>query len=175
MSNHDTTPEDRRSFLGLVAAAFSGLTAGVAAAHMAEEGDKNTKEKREPKPKDGSNPLLHEPHVCKGLNTCKNKGGDGSGGVGMNDCAGQGACYTAPKHVCHGHNDCRGLGACDTGKWPDFQPDYPGENTCKGKGGCQVPILPGKEKMWKKARNRFKALMDEAGKKVGTPKNAPKE
>ena len=113
------------------------------------------RQKRAEKPKDTSNPLLHEPHVCKALNTCKNKGGDGMGGVGMNDCAGQGNCYTAPKHVCHGKNDCRGLGACDTGTWPDYQPGYPGENTCKAMGGCQVPTLPGKEKMWRQSRCRF--------------------
>ncbi|MGO9913545.1 MAG: hypothetical protein ACLQIB_02355 [Isosphaeraceae bacterium] len=160
----------RRDFHRLALAAFSGLLAAATTTEAADEGSK-----RAEKPKDTSNPLLHEPHVCKALNTCKNKGGDGMGGVGMNDCAGQGNCYTAPKHVCHGKNDCRGLGACDTGTWPDYQPGYPGENTCKAMGGCQVPMLPGKEKMWRQARRRFEALRADAGKRLGPPpKDAPK-
>ena len=172
MNYDESTCGDRRDFNKLVAAAFSGLVTATTASCASAEDDEIT---RDEKPKDGSNPLLREPHVCRGLNTCKNKGGDGKGGTGKNACAGQGACHTAPQHGCSGQNDCRGLGACDEGMWPDSQPGYPGENTCKGKGGCQVPLLPEKEDVWRQARNRFKALMADAGKKAGTPKDAPKE
>jgi hypothetical protein len=116
------------------------------------------------KPVDESNLLLREPHVCRGLNTCRGKGADG-----RNACAGQGVCATAPHHVCKGNNQCRGLGACEEGLWPQHQPEYPGENTCRGKGGCQVPMYPTRARMWHKARNRFIALMLDAGKRVGNP------
>ena len=116
------------------------------------------------KPFDESNLLLREPHVCRGLNTCRGKGADG-----RNACAGQGVCATAPHHMCKGNNQCRGLGACEEGQWPQHQPEYPGENTCRGKGGCQVPMYPTRARMWQKARNRFVALMLDAGKRVGTP------
>jgi hypothetical protein len=96
------------------------------------------------------NPLLQEPHVCRGLNTCKGKGKNGK-----NACAGRGECATANKHGCHGANECLGQGGCGA---------HPGENACKGRGACAVPL---KEKTWKKARARFEELMKQAGKKVG--------
>ena len=116
------------------------------------------------KPVDESNLLLREPHVCRGLNTCRGKGADG-----RNACAGQGVCATADHHKCKGNNQCRGLGACEEGVWPQHQPEYPGENTCRGKGGCQVPMYPDRMQMWHKARNRFVALMQDVGQRVGNP------
>ncbi len=52
--------------------------------------------------------MSQEPHVCRGLNTCKGKAQSGK-----NDCAGQGDCATAKAHTCAGDNDCAGLGGCD--------------------------------------------------------------
>src|SRR5262249_38002979 len=62
--------------------------------------------------------LLQDPHVCRGINTCKSKGKTGT----TNDCAGQGHCATVKAHSCQGTNDCKGQGGCD---------DHPGENDCK--------------------------------------------
>ena len=77
--------------------------------------------------------MAQEPHVCRGLNTCKGKGAGAK-----NDCAGQGDCATAKAHTCAGDNDCAGLGGCNA----DVK--APGENACKGKGGCHVPIKDSK-------------------------------
>jgi hypothetical protein len=127
------------------------------------------------KPKDESNPLLFEPHVCRGLNTCKGLGVDQ-----QNACAGRGSCATAPHHECAGHNDCRGLGACNQGD-PNMgqEPDSPGENTCKGHGGCQVPLKIATDakhrQLWDHARLRFKALMkDVHGIDIGKPPPPPR-
>lgn len=147
---------DRRNFYKqLTLAAVSGILA------VSSETDNEVEAAPQAprvKPKDVSNPLLCEPHVCRGLNTCKGKGRDG-----RNQCAGMGVCHTAPANQCGGQNSCRGLGACDNPP----QPNYPGENTCKGKGGCEVPMLPNKVAMWKQARARFEALMADMGKKFG--------
>ena len=157
MPHDDQQPLDRRQILTF--AALSGLLAVPVAAEAAPAPAQPPEGKRgKVKPADIYNPLLIEPHVCRGLNTCKGKGRDRK-----NQCAGLGACYTAPENTCGGQNDCRGLGACDQPP----QAGYPGENTCKGKGGCQVPLLPTKPEMWKKARMRFEALMEDLGKKVG--------
>lgn len=148
---------DRRRMLTL--AAVSGLLAVPSTLSAAPEAAQPPAgQPGKVKPVDVYNPLLIEPHICRGLNTCKGKGRDGK-----NDCAGMGACYTAPQNTCGGNNQCRGLGGCD--KPP--QAEYPGENTCKALGGCQVPMLPEKPKMWKKARMRFEAMMASVGKKVG--------
>ena len=98
--------------------------------------------------------LLHDPHVCRGVNTCKGKGKDGK-----NDCAGQGHCATVAPHSCQGSNDCKGHGGCD---------DHPGENECSGKGDCAVPLSVMKF-TWHKARIRFEELMPKyfPDKKVG--------
>ncbi len=100
--------------------------------------------------------LLHDPHVCRGINTCKNKGKKDT----MNDCAGQGHCATVKSHSCQGMNDCKGQGGCG---------DSPGENECKGKGGCAVPLDAGKKMTWQKARKHFEELMKKTfpDKKVG--------
>jgi len=96
------------------------------------------------------NPLMSEPHVCRGLNTCKGNGA-GSG----NDCAGLGNCATAEKHACRTHNECKGQGGCG---------ENPGENSCKSKGACGVPLS---DKAWTKARKSFEGAMQNAGKKIG--------
>src|SRR5262249_18064719 len=135
---------NRRDFNRLAAAALSGVVAG---ASLIRADDK----KEEPKPKDPKKPaLLQEPHVCRGLNTCKAKGKGGK-----NECAGQGACSTAEAHTCGGDNECAGLGGCGA---------MPGENACKGKGKCHVPL---EDEAWAKARKRFEAEMTKAKKKFG--------
>ena len=102
-----------------------------------------------------------KPHVCRGLNTCKGKGGCGAT-KGKNACAGQGGCATAAKHDCKGQNACKGEGGCGA---------TPGKNACKGKGSCAVPLS---DKTWAKARATFEAAMKKAGKEFGSapPKKA---
>lgn len=134
---------NRRDFERLTAAAFGGLLAGAAAASTALGADAP---KKDPK----KNPLLGEPHVCRGINMCK-----GLGASKDNACAGQGTCATAKAHSCHADNECRGQGGCGA---------KPGENNCKGMGECGVPMSA---KTWKKARARFEELMAKEGKKVG--------
>lgn len=94
--------------------------------------------------------MLEEPHVCRGLNTCKGKGASGD-----NACAGQGTCATAEKHTCHYENACKGQGGCGS---------TAGRNSCKGKGECAVPLSDG---AWTKAREIFEQLMKDQGKEVG--------
>jgi hypothetical protein len=128
---------NRRDFSKLTMAAFSGMLAGTTTSFAARE--------------DTDSPLLHDPHICRGLNTCKGKGkGE------QNACAGMGNCATVKSHSCQGLNDCKGQGACGP---------KPGENACKGKGGCEVPIK--KDATWKKARKRFEELMTAKGQKFG--------
>jgi hypothetical protein len=151
---------NRRDFHKLAAAALGGVTAGANLLH-AEDKDKNEKDKDKdkPKPKDPKKPLfLQEPHICRGLNTCKNKGKGGK-----NECAGRGACATAKAHTCGGDNECRGLGGC--GK-------KPGENDCKEKGDCHVPL---QDSAWKIARKRFEEEMTKAKKKFGDAPPKKKE
>ena len=138
---------NRRDFDRLTAAAVGGLLAGAGAAGAAFGADDEPKvPKKDPK----KNPLLGEPHVCRGINMCKGLGADKK-----NACAGQGACATAKAHFCHFENECRGQGGCGA---------KPGENACKGKGECAVPMS---SKAWKRARARFEELMKKEGKKVG--------
>lgn len=126
---------NRRNFNKLAMAALGGALAG---AGLSQAADKD-KPAAKPMAKDPKKPLLlQEPHVCKGLNTCKNKGKSGK-----NACAGQGTCHTAPENSCGGMNTCAGLGGCGA---------TPGENACKGKGKCHVPL---EAKAWAKARKRF--------------------
>ena len=135
---------NRRDFTRLAAAAIGGLVAGTAA--MAEEKDDKKDDKKDKK----KNPLLSEPHVCRGLNTCKGKAKGGK-----NECAGMGDCATVKAHTCKGENACRGEGGCG---------EKPGENECKGMGECAVPL---DKKAWPKARKRFEEVMEKASKKVG--------
>lgn len=110
-------------------------------------------------PKDGvaaggepaTHPILSDPHICRGINTCKNKGKKGT----TNECAGEAHCATASAHDCNGQNECRGQGGCG---------EHPGENECKGKGACEVPLT---DKTWPKARKTFEQVMTAAGKKFG--------
>jgi hypothetical protein len=185
--DQNTVDNSRRGFNSWIAMAMSGLVSGLmglareseageqpppptegnaAQPPAAENRQDRAKKKKQP---DSSNLLLSEPHVCRGLNTCKGKGADG-----RNACAGQGVCATAPHHMCKGNNECRGLGACEEGTWPQHQPEYPGENTCKGKGGCEVPMYPNRARMWIKARNRFGAIMADMGKSIGYPPRDPR-
>lgn len=140
MENHKLS---RRDFERISAAAVGGLLAG-ASAGAAKADDK-------PPGKDkNKNPMLGEPHICRGINMCK-----GLGTAKDNACAGQGACATAKAHSCHADNECRGQGGCGA---------KPGENNCKGMGECAVPLSAG---AWKKARAKFEELMAKEGKKVG--------
>ncbi len=138
---------NRRDFHKLAGAALGGLMAGA--------GSVRADDKKEDKKTSKKNPLLLEPHVCRGLNTCKNEGKGKK-----NDCAGMGNCATVKAHTCKGENDCRGQGGCGA---------HPAENNCKGMGECAVPLS---DKVWPKARKRFEELMAKEGKKVGP---APKK
>jgi hypothetical protein len=141
---------NRRDLCQLALAALGGLTAGAlvgCGGDKAPPADKDKKDKRA----DATPRLLQDPHVCRGINTCKNKGKKGT----TNECAGQAHCATVAAHDCNGMNACKGEGGCG---------EKPGENECKGKGGCEVPLS---DKTWPKARKRFEELMTSAGKKFG--------
>jgi hypothetical protein len=139
---HDPKNLSRRDFGKLSVAALAGLSLTGGASFAADD------------KKSEKNPLLGDPHVCRGLNTCKGKGADKK-----NSCAGTGACATVKKHSCGGSNECKGQGGCG---------EKPGENTCKGQGDCLVPLA---KEAWKKARKRFEVLMKAESKKFG---DAPK-
>lgn len=157
---------NRRDFNKLSMSALGGLMAGTVAgcgkkpeepaaqpAPPAEAGgdtDTETEEDEDGSEGVAQNPLLSEPHVCRGLNTCK-----GKGATGENACAGQGACATAEAHTCHAENACKGQGGCG---------ETAGQNACKAKGNCAVPLS---EEAWTKARSKFEELMAEADKPVG--------
>jgi hypothetical protein len=138
-------PLSRRAFTKLTMAAFAGLSVGVRGKSTFGSQQANQ-----------VNPLLSEPHICRGLNTCKEKGADRK-----NKCAGMGVCATARYHTCHGHNDCRGQGGCG---------DIPGENQCGGMGSCDVPLRP---VVWQNARRRFEQLMKYYRRKVGPAPRPP--
>src|SRR5262249_20428676 len=144
---------NRRDLCRLALAALGGLTAGAlvgcGGGKTPTAADKDKKDKEA----DATPRLLQDPHVCRGINTCKNKGKKGT----SNECAGQAHCATVAAHDCNGMNDCKGQGGCG---------EHPGENECKGKGGCEVPLS---DKTWPKARKRFEELMTKAGKKFGDP------
>jgi hypothetical protein len=143
----DWTEVSRRDFGKLALAALAGMSAGVSTAGAADSG----------KPAAAKNPLLGDPHVCRGLNTCKGKGAGKK-----NTCAGTGQCATAAKHGCGAQNECKGQGGCG---------DNPGENACKGQGDCSVPMH---SSAWKKARARYEELMKAGGKKFGKAPAAKK-
>ncbi len=138
-SDPRSTRLSRRDFSKLTMAAFGGVLIGSAMSGRAADKKKHNPEL-----------LTEEPHVCRGLNTCKSKGKGGE-----NACAGQGKCATAEAHSCKGENACKGQGGCG---------QYPGQNTCKGEGECAVPL---KDTVWKRARKAFEEQMAKAGKKVG--------
>jgi putative oxidoreductase len=167
----------RREFAKLAAAAAAGLCAGLlirsgggppakdrAAGQLSGAGNESTKttttNESVPPPPAGTDLALlmaGDPHVCRGLNTCKGKGKDHK-----NSCAGQGACATAESHACNGLNDCKGQGGCD---------GTAGINQCKGKGACAVPL---KDETWKLARARFEQLAARRHLKIGTAPAAEK-
>ncbi|SFI00093.1 hypothetical protein [Planctomicrobium piriforme] len=140
---------NRRDFHQFTLAAFGGMLAGsvVGCAPQPE------KPVVTPAPagaaKDEVSLLMDEPHVCRGLNMCKNQGASKE-----NACAGQGTCASVAAHSCGGMNECKGQGGCGSN---------PGENTCKGMGSCHVPL----EHAWEAARKNFEAAMKAAGKEVG--------
>ena len=140
---------NRRRFHGLTMAAFGGLMAGAGSAAAQEGRDQKGQTNVDP------SLLLQEPHVCRGLNTCMNKG-KGK----QNACAGQGSCAVVEAHACHGHNECKGQGGCG---------GYPGQNTCKAKGHCAVPLS---DTTWAIARKQYEHLMKELDKEFGA---APKK
>jgi hypothetical protein len=151
----------RRQFNQLVLAAMSGTLAGsvLGCSHGPQEKPAETKTTGTTdksatagttKTYDENLLLVGDPHVCRGLNQCKNQGK-----TKMNDCAGQGACATATMHGCDGLNTCKGQGGCG---------EHPGQNQCKGQGGCAVTL---KDKTWQKARAKFEELMATKNKKVG--------
>ncbi len=177
------TDLNRRDFNRLTAAAFGGILTGSLAGCGSEEAAPpkpdapadTTGTTDPPAGDEGATDvalLLEEPHVCRGLNTCKGKGAGGE-----NECAGQGACATAAHHDCHTKNECKGQGGCGSSA---------GENACKGKGECAVPLGDG---IWKKTRDRFATAMKEKNdKEIGAapekkeapadpapPADAPKE
>ena len=170
------TEMNRRDFTRLTAAAFGGVVAGsmVGCGETATDsappagGDAAPADGGDAAPADGDSEgsgttdasttedgteqvslLLEEPHVCRGLNSCMNKGASGE-----NACAGQGSCATAAAHSCTGQNECKGQGGCG---------GEHGTNACKGMGGCGVPLEHG----WEGVREKFEAAMKEAGKEVG--------
>ena len=147
---NDNTPNSRstwsrRDFGKLTLAAFGGLAAANVLSGCKSTGQGAT----------DTSLLLKEPHVCRGLNTCK-----GKGATGENKCAGQGKCATATHHSCAGQNDCKGQGGCG---------EKPGQNACKGQGKCAVPL---KEEAWKKARAAFEKQATAAGMEVGPAPSA---
>jgi hypothetical protein len=139
---------NRRDLHRLALAALGGLTAGAV---VGCGGPTKAPTAEKDKEADALPRLLQDPHVCRGINTCKNKGKKGT----TNECAGQAHCATVAAHDCNGMNACKGQGGCG---------EHPGENECKGKGGCEVPLS---DKTWPKARKRFEELMTKAGKKFG--------
>ena len=146
---------NRREVTRLALAALGGLVTGA----LAGCGGNPTTEGKAPADAGSGEKLsrlLEDPHVCRGINTCKNKGKPGT----TNECAGQAHCATVAAHDCNGMNDCKGQGGCG---------EHPGENECKGKGKCHVPL---KDAAWAKARKRFEQLMKADKQKFG---NAPKK
>jgi hypothetical protein len=151
---------NRRQLHRLTLAALGGLVTGSLAGcggsgtpspQEKAAADKGEKGEKETGTASATPRLLQDPHVCRGINTCKNKGKKGT----TNECAGQANCATVTAHDCNGMNDCKGQGGCG---------EHPGENECKGKGGCEVPLS---DKTWPKARKRFEELMTKAGQKFG--------
>jgi hypothetical protein len=149
---------NRRDFHQLTMAALGGMMAGSLAG--CENGASPVSEQAAaPAPVNSPAPpgntetvslLMQEPHVCRGLNMCKNQGASKE-----NDCAGQGTCASVAQHDCSGQNECKGQGGCGA---------KPGENDCKTHGGCHVPLM---DHAWTTARKNFEAAMKAAGKNVG--------
>ncbi|MGH9549603.1 MAG: hypothetical protein ACRD3W_09515, partial [Terriglobales bacterium] len=120
---------NRRDMNRLAMAALGGLVTGTSAGCGGQPNAQNPPaapdRAAEPASSAGDNTalvrLLQDPHVCRGINTCENKGKPGT----SNQCAGQAHCATVSAHDCNGMNDCKGEGGCG---------EHPGENQCKGQG-----------------------------------------
>lgn len=108
----------------------------------AKSADAKAKEAADAKKKEDKKPK--EIHICRGLNTCKEKGKSGT-----NKCAGRGDCATTPgaPHECATGNLCKGQGGCGP---------TAGKNQCNGLGDGSVPIL---EEEWPRLRAEFEARM----------------
>ena len=118
-------------------------------------------------------------HACMGLNACKGQGRTDHD-LPPNDCAGQGACYTANTHSCHTLNECKHQGGCGL-YGTTAEQSNPGGNDCKGHGSCATPInaerfatadqVAGKS-VWRMARHAFEERMKAEGKAFGNPPEA---
>ncbi len=147
---------NRRDLCRLAFAALGGITAGAMAgcggspssapASTAKAPDKQSQSA------EATNFLLDDLHICRGINTCKNKGKKGT----TNECAGQAHCATVSAHDCSGMNDCKGQGGCG---------EHPGDNACKGKGGCEVPLS---DKTWPKGADALRNSWPRPAKKLAT-------
>lgn len=154
MQNHGL---DRRDFHKLTLAALGGMMAGTTIGCGGNPPPGNatptTPETATPAVTgltDEEKLIIDEPHVCRGLNSCK-----GLGRGKDNDCAGLGTCASMADASCGGNNACKGQGGCG---------DLPGMNSCEGKGACHIPLM---DHAWDKARSVFETAMKKSGKKFG--------
>ena len=98
--------------------------------------------------------LLHDPHVCRGINTCKDKGKVGT----TNECAGQGHCPRSTPTPARARTTARATAAATT---------TPARTSAAARA-LHVPLSVPKF-TWHKARIRFEELMPKyfPDKKVG--------
>lgn len=153
---------DRREFSKWTLAALSGVAAGCGKGSGPQPvmkpaaGKTDSSAAGDAALTEAEQLIIDEPHVCRGLNSCK-----GLGKGGDNACAGQGACASVADHACGGAHECKGQAGCG---------ETPGMNSCKSEGGCHVPLM---EEVWPKARAAFEAAMKKTGKEFG-PAPTPK-
>src|SRR5258708_12831529 len=117
---------NRRDVVRLGLAALGGLLSGIVAG-CGGQGKTQKGTEQGGGAEEKASLLLNDPHVCRGINTCKNKGKPGT----TNECAGQAQCATVAAHDCNGMNDCKGQGG---------RGEHPAQNTCHGKPGSAVPL-----------------------------------
>ena len=148
---------DRRDFHKLTLAAFGGMLAGTtvgcgggAAPGGATPAAPGVAKTSATELTEVEKLIIDEPHVCRGLNSCK-----GLGRGKDNDCAGLGTCASMADASCGGNNACKGQGGCG---------ELPGMNSCEGKGACHIPLM---DKQWEQARAAFETAMKKSGKKIG--------
>ena len=130
---------NRRQLQRLTLAAFGGMMAGASVAQAKDEVPKKDKDK---------NPLLGEPHVCRGLNVCKALGVDKK-----NACAVRAFRHGESAHVSHAQRMSR-----------------PGRlRRAPRRELLQSPrrMVPLMDKTWDKARKRFEELMKKDKKEFG--------
>lgn len=153
---------DRRDFHRLAMAALGGIVAGTSSGCGQGGGDKGgvsipKNESAATTLSEAEQLIIDEPHVCRGLNSCK-----GLGRGKDNACAGQGTCATMADAECGGNNKCKGQGGCG---------ELPGMNSCEGKGACHIPLM---DHAWDKARAAFEAAMKKTNKTFGAAPAKPK-